>query len=153
MPIVETKHFGPIEYQEEAVFEFPAGIPGFEDQTRFLPIEQPANKPLVFLQSLLRPELCFLALPARVVDSEYRLAISAEDLRDLGLPEDCQPLMGEEVLCLTILTVRGDRPPTANLLSPIVVNLKPRCAVQAIQADSGYSCQHPLFPAPEEAKC
>ena len=40
-------------------------------------------------------------------------------------------------------------PPTANLLSPVVIHWRTRLAVQAIQADSPYSHQHPLLaPAP-----
>ena len=148
-----TKHFGIVEFEPDTVIEFPSGLPGFEQETRFLPMEQPGTKPLLFLQSLDRPDLCFITLPVRVVDPDYRLAVSAEDLRLLELPEDRQPRIGAEVLCLTIISVAQERRPTANLLAPLVVNLRTRRAVQAIAPDSGYSHQHPLFGAQQEASC
>jgi len=37
--------------------------------------------------------------------------------------------------------------PTANLLAPVVVNLKTRRGLQAIQVDSSYSHQHPVLAA------
>ena len=52
------------------------------------------------------------------------------------------------MLCLTVLSVR-ETGPTANLLAPIVVNLRNRKAVQAVAAESDYSHQHALMP--EEA--
>jgi flagellar assembly factor FliW len=153
MPQFATKHFGIIEFEGDAGFEFPCGLPGFEQERRFLPIEQPGTKPIVFLQSLTRPELCFMTLPVPVVEPSYQLAVAPEDLRILSLPEDRQPEIGSGVLCLAIISVAEDRPPTANLLAPIVVNLKTRQAVQAIQVESGYSHQHPLVAASGEGAC
>ncbi len=153
MPQLATKHFGLIEYSDEAVLEFPAGLPGFEREDRFLALEQPGIKPVVFLQSLKRPELCFITLPAQVVDPDYVLSVAPEDLRVLALADDRQPEIGREVLCLTIVSVAEDQQTTVNLLAPIVINLKTRCAVQAIEADSDYSHQHPLFPAGREGPC
>ena len=153
MPRFVTKHFGIVEYQPETVIEFPAGLPGFEQETRFLALEQPGTKPLAFLQSLNRPELCFITLPVNAIDPDYRLAVSADDLRLLELPEDRQPRIGTDVLCLAIISVAENQSPTANLLAPLVVNLRTRRAVQAIAPDSGYSHQHPLSGSHQEDSC
>ncbi len=145
MPTFSSRHFGPIEYQDDAIFEFPAGLPGFEQERRFVPIEHAASKPIVFLQSLTRPELCFITLPVLAVKKDYRLAVSPEDLRALALAEDRQPVIGADVLCLALISVAEGRLPTANLLAPVVVNLRTRRAVQAIQEESAYSHQYPLL--------
>jgi flagellar assembly factor FliW len=131
-------------YEEDAVFHFPHGLPGFEEETRFLPIEQPYTRPILFLQSLRQSGLCFITLPVRVVDPEYRLAVPPEDLDLLELPLHRQPKVGSEVLCLTILTIRPGEPTTANLLAPVVVHLGSRRAVQAVSAEPAYSSQFPL---------
>lgn len=144
MPQFVTNQFGPIEYTEEAAWEFPHGLPAFEDQTRFLPIEPPVYAPIVFLQSLIRPELCFLALRVGDLLPDYRLNVSSDDLAALDLEATRQPTIGEEVLCLVILSVTGNQPPTANLLAPVVVNQRNRRAVQAVRMDTAYSHQHPL---------
>lgn len=153
MPQLATKHFATITYQGDTVLEFPAGLPGFERERFFVPIDHPTSHPIVFLQSLSSPELCFITLPVLVVAPDYRLAIAAEDLRLLGLDETRQPAIGSEVLCLAVVSVAEREQPTANLLAPVVVNLKTRRAVQAIQEGSPYAHRHPLGAPQPEAAC
>jgi flagellar assembly factor FliW len=153
MPTLQTKYFGHLEYQHESVYDFAAGIPGFEKEKQFLFVDQPLTKPLIFMQSLEQPELCFLGLPIRSIDPGYRLHISEEDLLSLELSPDRQPEIGADVLCLALISLAENQPPTANLLAPIVVNLKSRRAAQAIQADTDYSHQHPLGCGIEAAPC
>jgi flagellar assembly factor FliW len=105
----------------------------------------------VFLQSCAAPELCFLAAPLAAIDSAYDLVVTPEDLRRLGLDENRQPRVNQEVLCLAILSAPENGPLTANLLAPVVIHMVTRRAVQAVRSDSRYSHQHPL--APPEAIC
>jgi flagellar assembly factor FliW len=134
----DTRYFGPVEYNEESVMVFPDGIPAFEQERRFLALRQPINEPLVFLQSLANPNLCFATLPALSACPGYQLNMAPEDLSALGL--QCgQPAIGRDVLCLIILSLEENAPPTANLLAPIVVNLHTLSGRQAIQTDSHYS--------------
>jgi flagellar assembly factor FliW len=91
------------------------------------------------------PDLCFITMPILAVDPLYKLKLSGEDLDQLGLPQARQPPIGEDVLCLTVLSVR-ETGPTANLLAPIVVNLRNRRAVQAVAPESEYSHQFVLMP-------
>lgn len=148
-----SEQFGTVSYSEEQVIRFPQGLPAFEDERDFLPIERPKSAPVIFLQSLMRPGLVFITLPVQVVDAAYRLALSPEDLETLDLPADHQPTPGGDVLCLVVITL-AETAATANLLAPIVVNLKTKRALQAIQVDTDYSHQH-LLPAqdPQEAEC
>jgi flagellar assembly factor FliW len=90
-------------------------------------------------------------MPVLTVDPKYRLKVSSEDLGDIGLTPVRQPKIGEDVFCLTVLSMR-EAGPTANLLAPIVISLKTRRAVQAIAPESGYSHQYELMPA-EPALC
>jgi flagellar assembly factor FliW len=151
MPLLETKFFGQISYESDAVLEFPGGLPGFEDRREFVVVQMPDAAPLVFLQSLEDRSLCFTTMPVQAVDRDFRLAVSAEDLERLGLPAGRQPRIGRDVLCLTVLSIK-ETGPTANLLAPVVVNLANRRAVQAVALESDYSCQHGLFPL-ETAAC
>jgi flagellar assembly factor FliW len=144
MPLLETKYFGPLPYREESIFSFPDGLPSFDDEKSFLPIELPQNAPLLFLQSLMRPSLCFLALPILAVDREYHLAISPEDLAGLELDPGRQPALASEVLVLALVSMHDGFSPTANLMAPIVVNVITRRALQAIRNDSAYSHQQAI---------
>jgi flagellar assembly factor FliW len=149
----ETKYFGNIAYAPESVIDFPQGLPGFEAERRFVVIEQAINKPIVFLQSLCRPELCFIALPVGSILPDYQGCLSAEELRSLGLRDDVQPTPNGETLWLGIVALSEEGPATINLLSPIVIHWTARLAVQAIQADLDYSHRHPLFAASPEVPC
>jgi flagellar assembly factor FliW len=137
--ICSTRYFGRVEYQQNSVLVFPAGIPAFEEEKSFLAIRQPLNEPLVFLQSLSNRNLCFVTLPVGSACPNFQLSIPAEDLDALDLATDRQPVMGREVLCLTIISLEENEPPTANLLAPIVVNLKTQRGRQVIQTESPYS--------------
>jgi flagellar assembly factor FliW len=144
MSILRTKYFGEIEQAEESGFHFPLGLPAFEGEKRFVPIELPGSEPLVFLQSTVTPELCFLAFPIQVIDAEYNLGLAPEDLAVLGLSGDRQPRVGKEVLALALLSVRDGFPVTANLMAPVVVNLQTGQSLQAVRHDSRYSFEHPV---------
>ena len=154
MPRFDSPHFGAIEYTEQQVVEFPQGLPAFEAEVQFLPYERPETLPVIYLQSLVTPSLCFITLPVDTVSRDYRLTLSAEDRETLGLDETAQPLAPVDLYCLGIVTIPAgpDKPhPTVNLLAPVVIHRQTRRGVQAIQMEGSYSHQHPL-PAGEE-KC
>ena len=50
-----TKDFEIVEYTEDSVIRLPNGLPGFEHEREFVLIDQPLNRPLVFVQSLRTP--------------------------------------------------------------------------------------------------
>jgi flagellar assembly factor FliW len=151
MPATETANFGTISFAPESVFEFPNGLPGFEERRRFVPVQNPRTAPILFLQSLDEPSLCFTTLPIWVVDPQYQLHIVEQDLEILEFPVNRQPRIGADILCLAVLSIRKTGT-TANLLAPVVVNLKNYKAVQAVSPESGYSHRHLLFPQ-EAAAC
>jgi len=152
MPQCLTKYHGEMDYDDRATLHFPKGLFGFETETRFLPIERADLRPLVFLQSLTTPDLCFLSLPVFVVDREYSLSLRPEDLAAVGLPSDQKPVIGSDVLCLAIVRIQQGGPTTANLMAPVVVNRQNSKAIQAVSLNQEHAHQAPL-PACEELAC
>ncbi len=140
MPQCKTRYFGELGYDGPAAVEFREGIPGFENETQFLLIERPDLKPLVFMQSLATPGLCFMTLPILTVAADYRLEMADADSSALDLPP--QPVIGRDVACLVIANLRENGTVTVNLLAPLVIDLKTRRAVQAILSESGYSHEY-----------
>src|ERR1700686_4021199 len=112
----QTALFGPVDADEASAICFPAGLPGFETCRRFTILPHPKQPALIFLQSLDRPELCFLTVPAIWLRSDYQPAIADEDRELLGFPANHQPT-SLEVMALAILSLGEDSPPTANLLA------------------------------------
>jgi flagellar assembly factor FliW len=149
MPHVLTRDFGTLAYEPSAELRFPRGLPGFEDQNRFILLARERQAPIVFLQSLTTPGLCFLTVSVWLVDPEYQVGITADDLDALGL--DRQPRPGDGTVCLAILSAQDGEPFTANLLAPVIANVQSRVALQAIRTDARYSHCHPL-PAPGHSR-
>jgi len=137
--VLESPRLGPIVFDSEQVIRFPAGLPAFEDETEFLLVAREATAPVVFLQSVLRPELAFITLPVTAVAPDYNLGLSPEDHRQLGGEPDAGSL-----LALAIVTVGPERRPTANLLAPVVIDLARRRGAQLLRPASGYSHAHEL---------
>jgi flagellar assembly factor FliW len=153
MPECRTRYFETLDYTEDSVIRLPNGLPGFEQEREFILIDRPVNRPLVFIQSLRTAGLCFVALPVLSVDADYRLCVSSDDLDAIGLDPSTQPRIGGDVACLAIIAIGEDRLMTANLLSPVVINLRSCVAVQAIQASCNYSHRHPLLGAETVPAC
>jgi flagellar assembly factor FliW len=140
---VHTQYFGTLSYEPDAPLEFPRGLPGFDDRRQFLALRFEDTQPLVYLQSLEDPGLCFITLPVLAIDPQYQLRVDGEDRDLIGLAVGRALRIGDDVLCLAVVSIR-ESGPTANLLAPVVVNLGNRKAIQAVAAESGYSHQHAL---------
>ncbi len=152
MPVLETRSLGRITWEPESEIEFPQGLPGFEERRRFVAVHLDHTDPLLFLQSLEDPGLNFVALPVRSVDPEYRIAVSREDLELIGLPAGRQPRIGSDIHCLAVLSIR-ETGVTANLLAPVLINLRNLKAVQAVMQQGEYSHQHVLTAREAVAPC
>jgi flagellar assembly factor FliW len=141
---IPTKFFGECDCEAGAVFSFPYGLPGFEDQRAFIFLKIPGAEPLLFLQSLATRNLCFVLLPIFVADPDYELELAPDELADLQLPTDRQPAIGTDILCAATICLEEKEAPRVNLMAPIVVNLQAKTGMQVIHGESGYSHRHPL---------
>lgn len=139
MPTLDTPYYR-LQYEQEDELTFPAGLFGFANEKRFLLVEQEQLAPLLALQSLSTPPLCFLVVPLGLVVPDYTFAMGAEERDLLGI---AGPTEGKYHR-FGIVTIRRDGPSTVNLLAPVLVNLDSRRGCQALHADSGYSHAAPL---------
>jgi flagellar assembly factor FliW len=150
---IATKFFGDRDCDANSIYTFPAGLPGFEDQQSFCFLTVPGSEPLLFMQSTTTQNLCFVLLPILVVDPDYNIALTEEELSMLELPAGSRPRIGREILCAALVCSEGGAQPTVNLMSPIVVNLKTKAGLQVIHSESVYSHRHPLRLAEELVAC
>lgn len=141
---IETMRFGTIRFHEHEVIEFPAGLPGFEQEHRFLLIEAAESVPLKFLQSVATPQLSFVCAPMPLVAPRYEMTLPRSDRELLAMS-------GEAVAAaitlewLAILCFARPDEPTANLLGPVVIRRDVGLGVQSIREDARYSARQPLF--------
>lgn len=130
--------------------EFPQGLPGFEDERQFVLTRHPDLLSLFRLQSAVSPRLCLWAAAVDAIDPDYCLDLSEEDLRVLDVESGAAPEPCVDLECLAIICAPENGPVTANLLAPLVLNLRNGRAVQAVRADRRYSHRHPIL---AEAAC
>jgi flagellar assembly factor FliW len=118
---------------------FPCGFPGFESERRMIPVEIPAQRPLVYLQSPEHSNICFLALPALVIKPDFHLHLQDDEKAALLLPEDREPVLGADVLCLGLL-VPSEHTVKVNLNAPIVINLRNSTGIQCVSTGDQLGC-------------
>ena len=129
---------GEVEWDSASELFFPSGLPGFENERHMVPVEIPARRPLVYLQSAQNAGLCFVCLPAPAIDPAFVLQISEEEKAALQLSADSVAGIGVDVLCLGLL-MPVEKTVQVNLGSPVVINLHNGRGVQRIPDDRSVS--------------
>jgi flagellar assembly factor FliW len=138
---IRSPWIGEIEWEPSNEIFFPNGLPGYEREHKLIPVEVPAQRPLVYLQSVENPGVCFLCLPVLGIDPGFELRLSEDERTALAMPEDLSPALGADVLCLAFLIPSGSTVKT-NLAAPIVINLHNSRGVQCVDsADREAACR------------
>ncbi len=142
-----TTRFGELDLPPERVISFPRGLIGFPHVQRFALVAHPGGGPFQWLQAVEFPELAFVVTDPKLFFSGYSVPVSKEELRSIGIEKI------DDGVVVVILVVPGDPSRiTANLVGPIVINLRERLARQLVLDVSEYTTRHHIFPQEEEAK-
>ena len=146
---IETRLLGSVAYEEEDVITFPAGLPSFENEHRFLLLPIEGSEDCLFcLQSLTTPHLSFILVNPFSFDPAYAPALQPAERKALQVERD-------QDLCFYTMCVLkkpvGDS--TVNLKCPVALNPDIRTAYQVILEADDYHMHHPLseFSHSEEA--
>lgn len=127
---VATTRFGDLDIDPARIVEFDEGLLGFPDARRFALLDANDDGDLYWLQSLDDGGLAFLATVPWTWFTEYEPDIPEPDREQLAL----ESADDASVLCL--LTVdREQHVMRANLLGPVVVNVRTRRARQVVLHD------------------
>lgn len=139
--IIENTRFGTIEVEDHCVIDFPNGLIGFPDQTRFVLLGRGKDRMVGYLQSLVSPELAFPVTDGSAFEG-YPEPSSPELARGAGLGD-------AEVALLVIVAVKnGSKTLEANLLAPIVVDVEARRGAQVVLDARKFRAAVPLVAAP-----
>jgi len=142
---LQSSRFGNIEVPEALIVEFPEGLMGMHHLKRFAMLEPAAGgSPFRFLLSLDDLEVGFgIADPTKLF-ANYEVDYLAErEVLGIETEED-----GKLFVMLTI----GENPmrTTADLLAPILINMRNMVARQLVLSDSRYSTKHPIIAARQQ---
>ncbi|WP_427052065.1 flagellar assembly protein FliW [Paenibacillus sp. TC-CSREp1] len=138
MNMIQTSMWGEIEVQEEDIFHFPKGLPGFEDEHQFalIPWE---DTPFVYLQSFQEPELSFLLVNPFLFASDYSFELPEADREELEITDQVQ--------VYSMVTIQEQvSQSTMNLLAPVVLNPEKRTGKQVVLHQSGYKTRCLIWP-------
>lgn len=132
---INTVDFGTQEVDPDTIITFPKGLPGFEHQTDYKLFHEEGKEGLFWLQSTSDEDVIFSVIDPSQMNMVYEFPLDDSEIEALGGGdlEDCvvmtmvyQPTDAET-------TRRAEDPQLrANLMGPIVVNLKTLKGVQKL---------------------
>lgn len=139
--VIQTSRFGGIEVDDQRFLNFANGLLGFPNDREFALIQTGENSPFYWMQAVHRPELAFVVCDPRMFLPDYRVAIKADDLAQIGLADTG----GSQVF---VIVNKVDEMLTANLQGPLVINVATRVGKQLVLSDKRYATRHPMMRLP-----
>lgn len=142
---IQTKFHGEIGVQSDQLWNFPKGIPGFEDEKEFvlLPIE--GNNIFQVLQSTNSLAVAFIVTNPYTLVEDYSFDIDEPTIEMLNIEKP------EDVFALGILTLKQPfETSTINLQAPLIFQMNNRTAKQMILNDNRFTTRHIIGQPKEE---
>lgn len=138
---LQTRNFGEIDFNEQAIITFENGIPGFNELKKYILIEdQEENSPFSYLQSVEDGNISFILANPYTFKKDYRAEIKEEYVAALGGGSV------EDFSIYVIVTLQESiETATLNLLAPIILQAHTKKAKQVILEHSGYTTRHKLL--------
>ncbi|MEM5786501.1 MAG: flagellar assembly protein FliW [Syntrophobacteraceae bacterium] len=119
---VQTTRFGTVEIDDSELISFPWGIPGFEDQKRYILLEY-KNGPFQWLQSADEAAVAFVVCPPDFIGLEYR--VPASKVGPISLEKE------EDLLVLNIVSFNKEKGSMRfHIRSPLLFNVAARLGYQ-----------------------
>ncbi len=140
---INTRKFGEIDINENKILEMPDGLPGFESYTRFALLEDPNSKPFCWFQSVEESDLALVVMDPFIFKPDYK-----PDLKSVIVLKNWEKVTEKDLAVFVVINISQtteDKKITANLIGPIVVNMKQNEAVQVVFQDSTYSHKHNIL--------
>lgn len=145
--LLKTDRFGEIRIAQEDVIHFPDGLLGFEELHRYVVVERERKGPIRFLQAVDDGRIAFAVTDPQTFRPDYLPELGEEDRAALQYESD------EDLAVLVILTVPQEvREMTANLMAPVIINVKERIGRQVVQGLGEYSTRHRIVDEMERSR-
>jgi flagellar assembly factor FliW len=122
---ITTHQFGEIEFSEDKIINFKAGIVGMEELKKFLLIKTD-NELFYYLNSIEQPDIAFPLVGLRILDENFPMI---ENYEPFGIST-----LNKDPLKITI-----------NLRAPVYINQDDKTGFQKILDDEGYLVNYNLF--------
>ena len=142
LEVIDTRRAAAREIGPDNIFHFPDGILGFEGAKKYVLMLNEQARPFMFMQSLDTPDLSFVCIQTFMICSDF----------SINLPESCAKALEladpDDAMVVSLVTVTPEPEDiTANLMSPIVINLKNMRGRQVVVSDSIYPVRYRIWDA------
>ncbi|GGM35427.1 flagellar assembly factor FliW [Paraliobacillus quinghaiensis] len=137
---IQTKYFGELTINEDALIQFPHGIPGFLTEKAFvlLPLEE--DSVFYVLQSTQTKELAFVVVNPFHFTKGYELNLDDNTIESLQITSE------QDVQVFVIMSLKEPfQTSTANLQAPVIINHKKQIAKQYITNSKRYTTKEAIF--------
>ena len=135
---IESTRFGKLSVDDARVIDFPKGLLGFPNHTRFALIQTGEENYFFWLQSVDEPNLAFVVTDPTIFFKEYEVPVREETWQELQLADE------GDLQCFVICNKVGEWL-TGNLLGPLVVNAANRLAQQVVLTEKKWTTRQPLL--------
>ena len=142
---INTRKFGEIDIEDKKILTMPEGLPGFPGFERFVLFEDPKTAPFCWFQSVESPNLSLIVMNPVVFKPDYKLNLQA-----LISSRDWKDVKPEDLLIFVVINIKEgeqEKRITANLMGPLVINLRNKEVIQMALCDSDYSHQYDVLEA------
>ena len=86
--LILTRFFGKIEIPEDEIINFDHGIPGFEEQEKFIILDVDGKNTLKCLQSTKDKDICLLMITPWEYYKDYEIELSEDEQRELDIEKE-----------------------------------------------------------------
>ncbi len=141
--LVNTRHFGQIDLDEDKILYFENGIFGFENCKKYTILydDEGGDRPdISWLQSLDEPALALPVINPLIIKPDYNPEVDDEHLIPLG------NLTEENIVVLVSITVPDNvEMITANLKAPFIINSDERTGAQIVVENPDYEIKYSFY--------
>lgn len=138
---INTKYLGKVNIDKSQIINFPKGILGFEDHREFVLLDIEGTPLFKFLQNIKHEQIGFVLINPWEFFKDYDIELPDDKLENINI----NPKDNNEMGIYNIVTLNKSlKDSTANLLAPIVINLKDKKGKQFVLNNSPYTTKHPL---------
>lgn len=131
---IETKYLGEIDISDDKIVHFESGIPGFENEKKFVLLDIADNVMFQILQSVESKNLAFFVVNPYLLFEDYSIQLNESIIDSLDIKEQ------NDVVVLSVMTLKEPfSKSTVNLKAPLIINIKNKRGKQYILNDDTYS--------------
>lgn len=139
--IVQSTRLGELDLPDDSGFSFSHGLPGFPNQKSFVFLPYGGDSPFAFLQSTTDPDLTFVIADPFAFFTDYQFELADAVAAELGVSGDNLP----QTFCIVTIPAKPEEM-TANLIAPVLLNIRDRQGRQIVLESSRYTTRHRLLP-------